>query len=67
MQENLKTIKEIALILKCSPCTIYKLVESDKLPYHKIGMWYLFTQKDIEGYLNSCRFTPTVTEKEESV
>jgi excisionase family DNA binding protein len=66
MQENLKTVKEIAPILKCSPCTIYRLVESGKLPHHRIGMKYLFTQKDIEDYLNSCRFTPTVNDKGEA-
>lgn len=45
------TVKELAQFLKVSTVTIYRLTESKKITYRKIGGQLRFTKKDIATYL----------------
>jgi excisionase family DNA binding protein len=45
---------EAAKELRLSPCTIYRLVASGKVPCHRISKKIFFTPQDIEQYLSQC-------------
>ena len=45
------SVKEVALLLRCSTKTIYRKVEDRTLPSTKIGGKILIFQKDLELYL----------------
>lgn len=45
------TVKELAQFLKVSTVTIYRLTESKKISFRKIGGQLRFTKKDIAEYL----------------
>jgi excisionase family DNA binding protein len=55
MTNRLKTIKEIAQLFNCSEITIRRLIAARKIPYHKVGFRYLFSEEDISEYLNSVK------------
>ena len=58
MTSNLKTIKELSPILNCAEITIRRLIAARKIPYHKIGYRYLFSEEDIREYLNHIKVNP---------
>lgn len=45
------TIKEVAKFLKISTVTLYRLTESRKINFKKVGGQLRFTKKDIADYL----------------
>lgn len=45
------TVKELAAYLKISAVTLYRLTESRKINFRKIGGQLRFTKKDIAEYL----------------
>lgn len=51
MIKSLKTIKEVAPILNCSEITIRRLIAARRIPYHKVGYRYLFSDDDIYEFL----------------
>ena len=48
---ELKTIKEIAPILRAAPVTIYRLIRMGELPCTKVGRRFLFSEKNIAEFL----------------
>jgi len=50
---TLKTIKEVGAILHSAPITVYRLVRAGKINYKKIGSRYLFTDEQVQEYLQS--------------
>lgn len=55
---NLLTVKAVAERLSVSTSLVYQLVESGKLPVHRIGNGrgaIRFSPQDIETYLEECR------------
>ncbi len=54
---NLLTVKDVAERLNVSPSLVYQLVESGKLPVHRIGTGrgtIRVSQSDLESYLAGC-------------
>ena len=52
------TVKEVAQRLNVSPSCIYQLVESGKLPHHRIGLGrgaIRFSDNDVAEYLEVVR------------
>jgi excisionase family DNA binding protein len=48
---QLFTVKELAAYLKVSTVTIYRLTESKKIGFRKVGGQLRFTKSDIAKYL----------------
>ena len=61
MTGKLKTIKEVAQLFNCAEITIRRLVAACKIPYHKIGSRYLFSEEDIFDYLSSVKVDAKLT------
>ena len=53
MASSLKTIKEVAAILHSAPITVRRLIKAGNINYKKIGSRYLFTDDQIQSYLDS--------------
>jgi excisionase family DNA binding protein len=49
---KLYTTTEVAELLRCHPRTVYRLVESDSIPYLRIGGLVRFDSEAIEQWLN---------------
>jgi len=45
------TVKEVANFLKISTVTLYRLTESKKISFKKVGGQLRFTKKDVADYL----------------
>lgn len=56
--QKLYNTDEIADILSVSKITIYRLVESKKIPFYKIKGCIRFTENDILKYLDKQRIEP---------
>ena len=39
MQEEFLTVKEVAKVLKLNPLSVYRMLESEKIPGVKLGRW----------------------------
>jgi excisionase family DNA binding protein len=48
---ELKTIDEVAPILRIKPVTVRRLVSEGKLPYVKIGRRYYFTDEHLKTFI----------------
>ena len=48
---ELKTIDEVAPILRIKPVTVRRLVSEGKLPYVKVGKRYCFTDEHIKAFI----------------
>ena len=55
---KLYTIEQIANILGVSKITIYRLVESRKIPFYKIKGCIRFAKHDVLDYLTRSRIEP---------
>lgn len=55
---SLMTPKDLALLLKVSGTTIYRIIESRKISFYKINGGIRFKQTDVEAYMNANRFEP---------
>jgi excisionase family DNA binding protein len=44
------TVEEVALMLRCKPRTIYKMVSQRRIPYRKAGRQLLFDPKEIDQW-----------------
>ena len=53
---NVLTIEELAIYLKISKSTLYKLVREGKIPSQKVGRHWRFLKKSIDRWLEE---TPT--------
>lgn len=53
--ENIFTVHEAAVYLRCSDWTVYQLCKSKQLSHFKIGNSIRITQSDIENYINKSR------------
>jgi excisionase family DNA binding protein len=57
-QENLITIKDAARFLSLSVATVYRLVESRKIPFFRIGSAIRFSQQALQAWLVKCERPP---------
>jgi excisionase family DNA binding protein len=48
---GLYTVKEVASFLKISTITLYRLAESRKIGFKKVGGQLRFTKRDLADYL----------------
>ena len=55
---KLYTIDQVAKMLAVSKITVYRLVETRKIPFYKIKGCIRFAEKDIFGYLDQRRIEP---------
>ena len=55
---NLKSIKEVAPLLNCAEISVRRLIRARKIPFHKVGSRYLFSEENIQQYLNSTKVEP---------
>jgi excisionase family DNA binding protein len=44
------TVKEVAAHFRVHPCTLYRLLKRQGLPYFKIGSDYRFNREQIEAW-----------------
>lgn len=51
--QQLMTLDEVALFLRLSRDTVYRLVQSDKIPALKIGAQWRFDRSDLDTWLKS--------------
>lgn len=54
MVVKLYTVEEAAELLRVSEDKIYRLRRAGEIPHHKIGGTVLFSEEDIQDYLDSC-------------
>lgn len=62
-QSKLLSVSEAAEFLGVSQITIRRQIYSKKLPHHKIGDRYLFSEQDLSAFLEQCR-VPSLTERQ---
>ena len=55
---NLKSIKATAPLLNCAEITLRRLIKARKIPFHKVGSRYLFSDENIQQYLASTKVEP---------
>jgi excisionase family DNA binding protein len=55
---NLLSIKDLSKVFNISQATAYRIVESRKIPFYKIGGTIRFDEKDILAYLAKNRIEP---------
>jgi len=55
---SLITPKDLALLLKVSNTTIYRIIEGRKISFYKISGSIRFKQADVEAYMTQNRFEP---------
>lgn len=48
---ELKTVDEVAPILRVRPVTVRRLIAIGKLPYVKVGKRYCFTDEHIKAFI----------------
>jgi excisionase family DNA binding protein len=48
---ELKTIDEVAPILRVRPVTVRRLIHDKRLPYVKVGKRYLFSDEHIKTFI----------------
>ena len=58
MTNCLKTVKEVAHLLNCAEITLRRLISARRIPYHKVGCRYMFSDEDISEYLLSVKVEP---------
>ena len=51
-------IKTVAQKLLISEVTVRRLIRDKKIPFHKIGKIYRFTEQDISSYLSETAVVP---------
>lgn len=55
---SLITPKDLAVLLKVSNTTIYRIIEGRKISFYKINGSIRFRQADVEAYMKVNRFEP---------
>ena len=53
--DNVLTIEELAIYLKISKSTLYKLVREGKIPAQKVGRHWRFRRQAIDRWLGETR------------
>ncbi len=56
--ESLYNIDQVSSALGISKITLYRLVESRKIPFYRIKGCIRFSERDIKDYLDSIRIEP---------
>jgi excisionase family DNA binding protein len=51
--QNIMDIKSVSKYTTLSKSTIYKKINEDQIPYHKIGSRTLFIQDEIEDWIRN--------------
>jgi excisionase family DNA binding protein len=60
MTTNLKSVREVAVLLNSAEITLYRLIKARKIPFRKIGSRYLFSDEDVQQYLSASKVEPVV-------
>jgi excisionase family DNA binding protein len=60
---NVLTIEELAIYLKISKSTLYKIVREGKIPAQKVGRHWRFRRQAIDRWLEEAR--PTLKSSED--
>jgi excisionase family DNA binding protein len=60
----LLTVKELSQWINLKPKTIYDWVETDRIPYRKLGSRVLFCLDEIEQWLNTLQKGPKLVQKD---
>lgn len=55
---KLLTPPEAAALLRISRASLYRLVETRKIPFYHVGRGLRFSEEDILGYLSNRRIEP---------
>jgi len=58
LKEMFLTPDEFARVLKVSRTTIYRIIDSRKMPFYKINGSIRFKKDDVEEYIAGSRFEP---------
>jgi len=53
-------LKEVALMLCVSQTTIYRWIKAEAIPYYRIKEQYRFKKEEIEAWIESNRFGPSL-------
>ena len=56
--ESWTTVDEIALHLKVKPNTVYKLIERNGLPAHRVGKLWRFAVEEVDAWIKAGRAAP---------
>jgi excisionase family DNA binding protein len=51
----LLTVKEVSQLLRLRPCSVRALAHRGEVGFFRVGHAMLFSQTDVEDYLNRCR------------
>jgi len=60
----LKSVVETSKLLGISEITLRRLIKLRRISYRKIGDRYLFSQSDIESYIESIKVSSVYRQKE---
>ena len=52
---TLLTPKEAAVLLRISKASLYRLVETRAIPFHRVGRGLRFANEDLKAFLDSSR------------
>ena len=63
MSADLFTIHDTAPKLRIAEITLRRFIKQRKIPFHKIGRQYFFTDEDINKYLTQVSFPIKEEEK----
>jgi excisionase family DNA binding protein len=53
-QNNVLSLFELCHLLKISRSTLWRMMKTKPIPYHRLGHKIIFTQNDIEAILKNC-------------
>lgn len=56
MDEQYYTLKEVTELLKISYITLYRWVQTGKIPAYKVGKQYRINKADYEEFIKSNKF-----------
>ena len=59
MTIKLITVEQVARLMHCHPSTIYRWVRNREIPFIKKGRRVLFTENDIEAWLDDHKIRST--------
>jgi excisionase family DNA binding protein len=65
--QRLLTLDEVADRLRVSKTTVYRLVETRRLTFYKIGRSLRFTEEDVVSYINAQQVLPMTDQERRRV
>jgi len=65
--DTLMTLEEVAAYLRLSRDTVYRMVQSGKIPASKVGTQWRFRKKELDGWLEANKNLKIEKSKTESI